>query len=69
MWNTLKSLSYDFIIFLWLHMYTLPTYVYGYIRPAFPGRLWGHRLGRNWPYRLQFAGAGTGDFKFELFPV
>ena len=39
------------------------------LRPAFPGRLWGHRLGRNRPSRLQFAGAGTGDFKFEQFPL
>ena len=35
--------------------------------PTFPGRLWGHHLRRSWPYRLQFAGTGTGDFKFELF--
>ena len=39
------------------------------LRLAFPGRLWGRCLGRNWPYRLQFAGASTGDFKFELFPL
>ena len=39
------------------------------LRLGFPGRLWGHCLGRNWYYRLQFAGAGTGDFKFELFPL
>ena len=27
------------------------------LRLTFPGQLWGRCLRRNWPYRLQFAGA------------